>query len=83
MRKRKPNDMSEVLRQERARGQRYVFSEEEKEAYQRRKKQWKDLLRAMTWKEVTAALSLQGDTPEYDEYRRIWKDYHRDCDESG
>ena len=79
---RKSKDMKEVLRQERARGQRYVHSEEEKEAYQRRKKQWKDTLRAMQWEEVVTALSLQQGKPEYDEYYRIWKDYHRDCDEA-
>ena len=82
MAKRKPNEMSEVLRQERARGQRYVHSEEEKETYELRKKQWKDTLRAMKWAEVVTALSLQRGKPEYDEYYRIWRDYHRDCDES-
>ena len=82
MGKRKPNEVREVIRQEEARGRGYVYSEEEKEAYQRRKKQWKDILRAMTWEEVTIALSLRQGKPEYDEYYRIWKDYHRDRDEA-
>ena len=82
MEKRKSRDMKEVLRQERGRSRRYVPSEEDKEAYKKRKKQLKDILRAMKWGEVATALSLRQGTPEYDEYRQIWKDYHRDCDVS-
>ncbi len=80
--KRKSKDIREVLRQEQGRGRRYVPSEEEKESYKKRKGQFKDILRAMKWEEVVTALSLRQGTPEYDEPRRIWRDYHRDRDAS-
>ena len=80
--KRKSRDLREVLRQEQGRGGRYVPSDEEKEAYRKSKKQLRDILRAMNWEEVVTALSLQRGKPEYEEYYRIWKDYHRDCDEA-
>jgi len=75
-------DMKEVLRQEQGRGKRYIPSEEEKKAYRKRKKQLKDALRVMRWEEVVSGLSLRKGTPEYEEYSQIWKEYHRDCDES-
>lgn len=81
MEKEQSRDMKEVLRQEKGRSRRYVPSEEEKEAYKKQTKQLKDILRVMNWREVVTALSLQRDTPEYDEYYRIWKDYRRDCGE--
>jgi hypothetical protein len=79
--KRKSKDLKEVLRQEQGRSKRYVPSEEEKEAYKKSLKPYKDMLRAMNWSEVVTALSLRQGTLEYDEYHRIWKDYRRDCDE--
>jgi hypothetical protein len=80
--KRKSRDLKEVLRQEQGRGKRYVPSEEEKEAYRRSQKQLRDILWAMKWEEVVTALSLRKGKPEYDEYYQVWRDYHRDCDES-
>jgi len=80
--KSKSKDLKEVLRQEQGRGRRYVPSDEEKEAYRKRKTQLKDILRAMNWEEVVIALSLRKRTQEYDQYYQIWRDYHRDRDEA-
>ena len=80
MSKRKVSEMTEVLRQEEGRGGRPVPSEEDREAYARRKKEWKDILQAMTWEEVVIALSLREDKKEYAEMHQTWLRYRRGSD---
>lgn len=74
----KSDEVERVRREEEQRGKRRPPPAEEKlKARRELRKQWREILQTMTWKEVSDALGLQPGTAEYDDFYRTWRDYQR------
>ncbi|MBI4400112.1 MAG: hypothetical protein HY581_00585 [Nitrospirae bacterium] len=75
----KRDDIDRVRREEEQRGKRRPPPDKDKlKSIREQKKQWRDILQAMTWKEVTDALGLQPGMPEYDDFYQTWREYQQD-----
>jgi hypothetical protein len=72
------DDLDDIIRQERSRGRSWLSNKDDIKAHRLRVKQYKDILRAMQWKEVVSALGLRKGSKEYDEWKQIWTAYHGD-----
>lgn len=70
------DDIDDVIRQERSRGRSWLSNKDDTKTHRLRVKQYKDILRAMQWKEVVSALGLRRGSKEYDEWKQIWTAYH-------
>ena len=74
----KDDDINRVKREEEQRGKRRPLPDEDKLKAQREiEKQWRDILQAMTWKEVTDRLGLKPGTPEHDDLYRTWREFQQ------
>jgi len=74
----KDDDIDRVKREEEQRGRRRPPPDEDKLSARREmEKQYRDILQAMTWKEVTDRLGLQPGTPEHDDLYRAWREFQQ------
>lgn len=74
----KDDDIDRVKREEEQRGKRRPPPDEDKlRARREMEKRYRDILQAMTWKEVTDALGLKPGTPEHDDLYRTWREYQQ------
>jgi hypothetical protein len=74
----KSDDIERLRREEEIRGRRTPSDSEKQKQERQRRKQCEDILKAMTWREITSRLSLQPGTKEYESLYQIWRDYQRD-----
>jgi hypothetical protein len=74
----KDDDIDRVKREEEQRGRRRPPPDEDKlRARREMEKQYRDILQAMTWQEVTDALGLKPGTQEHDDLYQTWREYQQ------
>ena len=72
------DDIERLRREDEQRGKRRPPLDEDKLRVRREmEKRYRDILQAMTWKEVTDALGLKPGTPEHDDLYRTWREYQQ------
>jgi len=74
----KPGDIEEVRREEQRRGRRVPIDKEKAEQRRKLQRQYRDVLREMTWEQVRGVLGLQPGTKEFDTHYQIWMAYRDD-----
>lgn len=74
----KDDEIDQLRREEEQRGKRRSLPDQDKvKARRQREKQYRDILRAATWKEITDALGLKPGMPEHDDLYRTWREYQQ------
>jgi len=74
----KDDEIDRLRREEEQRGKRRPPPNQDKlKARREIEKQYRDILQAMTWKEVTDRLGLQPGMPEHDDLYRTWREFQQ------
>jgi len=74
----KDDDIGRLRREDEQRGKRRPPPDQDKlKARREMEEQYRDILQAMTWKEVTDRLGLQPGTPEHDDLYQAWREFQQ------